>query len=340
MWSGHQLESLADGGTNLTWQSVGLNEPVALTPELLLKIQAIAEACSGDEVPKEHLRGLMAFLMLYMLAGLHKRHLSSNILCRVHSELPVGAGLGSSAAYSAAVCGALFRLADVSFCGTPEEKSHCSSNGSALLPCKSCKHALNHWTYQSERVLHGNPSGIDNSIAIYGGALSFIRGQGITPLERMPVLPLVLTDTRVPRSTQQLVAGVGARRDKFPVVMGPVLSAIGNISKEFVSLISRPDSVGERELLGVVGTLVDMNQGLLECIGVSHPAIRRVINAAAPYHYHTKLTGAGGGGCVLTLIHDALHKEELCKAIEDLGMRPFDVLVGCEGLSFVGLHTH
>ncbi len=71
--------------------------------------------------------------------------------------------------HSSAVCGALFRVAKVAFCSDDHESSACSSHGTAAVPCKGCKHGLNHWTYQAERVLHGNPSGIDNSIAIYGG---------------------------------------------------------------------------------------------------------------------------------------------------------------------------
>ena len=76
-----------------------------------------------------------------------------------------------------ATCGALFRLANAAFCLDDAEKTACSSHSSASVPCKGCKHVLNHWTYQAERVLHGNPSGIDNSIAIYGGEWKSCSGR-------------------------------------------------------------------------------------------------------------------------------------------------------------------
>jgi mevalonate kinase len=97
----------------------------------------------------------------------------------------------------------------------------------------------------------------------------------------MPLLPLLVIDTRVPRSTQALVAGVLQRRESFPEVMGPVIGAIGHVSRTAMALFSQ-DDLARETLLQKLGTLIDMNQGLLECIGVSHQAIRLVINKTLP----------------------------------------------------------
>ena len=242
-----------------------------LSPELLATLRTLAGE-GGAAVSEEHGKGVAAFLLLFLLGGAGS---SAAAAARVWSTLPVGAGLGSSAAFSAAVCGALARAAGLRFCGA-------GAAPCGATPCASCRAALNERTFLAERVLHGSPSGIDNSVAVHGGALSFVRGRGIVPLAAMPLLPLLLVDTGVPRSTQALVAGVLRRREAFPEVMGPALSAIGGISRAAIALLDGSGEAGREAMLQRLGTLIDMNQGLLECIGVSHASIRQVINTTAP----------------------------------------------------------
>ncbi len=275
-----ELASLSRGQVVCTWplsrlEALGAVHGVTarslpeLTPGLLAELrEASQEGCST--LTHDEAKGVSAFLMLALVCRVQGRGLTA----RVWSDLPVGAGLGSSAAFSASVCGALTRVGGMRFCG--EDKTPCGG-----APCAACKEGLNGWTYHAERVLHGSPSGIDNSVAIYGGALSFVKGKGISVLPAMPLLPLLLVDTRVGRSTQALVAGVLKRKEEYPAVMQPTLAAIGHISQTAIKLFGE-DYVPRADMLRQLGTLIDMNQGLLECIGVSHSSIRQVINATAP----------------------------------------------------------
>lgn len=84
----------------------------------------------------------------------------------VRSNLPVGAGLGSSASYSVCLATALLQL-----------------NGH-LVGLKSAekKELINLWAFQAEKVIHGNPSGIDNTVSTLGGAVMFKKGERIQPL--------------------------------------------------------------------------------------------------------------------------------------------------------------
>ncbi len=269
-----QLESLASGTGDsavspcVSWDcsvlvrfasdnALSPGSPAPLSPALLSALSALASSSSSSSspVPPAHLSGLAAFLLLFFASGPPGRALDAV----VGSALPVGAGLGSSAAFCAAVCAALCRHGGL----------------------KTDKETLNAWTFQAERVLHGSPSGIDNSVAVFGGCLMYTKAGGISVLKNAPVLPLLLIDTRVPRSTQKLVAGVLQRREAFPTIMSPVIGAIGHISRTAVELFGRSD-LPRDQLLQQLGTLIDMNQGLLECIGVSHPSIRQVINETLP----------------------------------------------------------
>lgn len=85
----------------------------------------------------------------------------------VRSNLPVGAGLGSSASYSVCLATALLQL-----------------NGHLLGSMETAeqRELINQWAFQAEKVIHGNPSGIDNTVSTLGGAVMFKKGEKIEPL--------------------------------------------------------------------------------------------------------------------------------------------------------------
>ncbi|XP_078741822.1 mevalonate kinase, partial [Lampetra fluviatilis] len=123
----------------------------------------------------------------------------------VVSDLPPGSGLGSSAAYSTSLSTALLTLTRRL---TTTGSGYCVSRFSA---CDLS--VVNSWAMEAERIVHGTPSGIDNAISTYGGALRFESGK-ITPLPRLATLRVVVTNTLVPRCTKKLVAAVRTRVEK------------------------------------------------------------------------------------------------------------------------------
>lgn len=207
------------------------------------------------------------------------------------STLPVGAGLGSSASFSVALSAALLLLGN----GIPDPSDE---------PDSKSREIINAWSYLGESCIHGNPSGIDNVVATNGGAVRYRRtsdGPVVEPYISFPVLDLVLTNTKVSRHTSQLVAGVGALRKEYPAIVDPILESVTRIVEQAHESISNEKD--PKVLNETLSALADINHGLLVALGVSHLSLEQIRGASqATKLGATKLTGAGGGGCAITIV--------------------------------------
>ncbi|MCD6262871.1 mevalonate kinase, partial [Candidatus Bathyarchaeota archaeon] len=149
--------------------------------------------------------------------------------------------------------------------------------------------------YEAERVVHGTPSGIDNTIATYGGGLIYERGKSMERLESLREIPLVIGNTGRSRSTGELVERVRRLREKYRTLVDPIIDAIAHIARLGREALLEGD-------LQRMGELMRMNHGLLWALGVSSPELDRLVNAALEAGaLGAKLTGAGGGGCMIAL---------------------------------------
>uniref|UniRef100_A0A8B9D1I8 Mevalonate kinase n=1 Tax=Anser brachyrhynchus TaxID=132585 RepID=A0A8B9D1I8_9AVES len=246
-----------------------------------------AEASAPDSL------AILAFL--YMCLAISAKYgdvPSADIV--VWSELPTGAGLGSSAAYAVCLAAALLRACGAISCPLKDGETTARWTEEEMT-------LINSWAFQGERVIHGNPSGVDNAVATWGGALRYQSGK-IKSLKRVPTLRILLTNTKVPRSTKVLVVGVKEKILKFPAIMNPVLDSIDAISQECQSVLEAMPANPSPEYYPVLEELFDINQHHLNVIGVGHPSLDRLCRVTASHGLHSKLTGAGGGGCGITLL--------------------------------------
>lgn len=134
------------------------------------------------------------------------------------------------------------------------------------------------------------------------------RSGDLTRIKSNMPLKMLITNTKVGRNTKALVAGVSERAVRHPNSMTSVFTAVDSISNEVAMIIQSPSSddlsiIDKEEKLAV---LMEMNQGLLQCMGVSHASIETVLRTTLKYKLASKLTGAGGG-CVLTLLPTCIH---------------------------------
>jgi len=182
---------------------------------------------------------------------------------------------------------------------------------------------------------------VDNAVAVYGGALAFTRPgfarkPGMDGIRGFKSVRFLVIDSKVPRDTKSLVAGVGKRKIEEPLIIEPLLEAIQSISDEARRALTDVD-LPRSTLLSGLAALIDENHAHLATMGVSHPVLEiiRAKTAAAPYHLHTKLTGAGGGGCLVTLVPDGFPDQLLNKLMSELeedGFETHFTNVGGSGL--------
>jgi mevalonate kinase len=225
----------------------------------------------------------------------------SGLVLRVCSELPPGAGLGSSAALAVAMLRALATAAGRRL-AAPEELAL----GRRL-----------------ERIFHGESSGIDPAAAALpgGGCFHFVRGEppAVRPLRLGRPLPLVVALGETRRSTGAAVGGLRARWEADRPRYEGLLDAVA-------AVVEAGTEAAERGELHALGEALDRNQALLEELGVSAPEVEVLVAAARRGGaLGAKLTGGGAGGAVIALGGDP---EPLAAALRAAGARTMMVRLG------------
>jgi mevalonate kinase len=212
----------------------------------------------------------------------------------INSTVPVAAGLGSSAAVLAAATTAL----------------------GALLKAKMSKEDVFRITYETEKAVHGTPSGVDPAISTFGGTLLFQMDTGFKPLDAKAEIPLVVGDTGVERSTRIQVEKVRNLMETYPSLFEPLRKAAREVVLRAIDAFKNND-------LGALGDLMNINHALLYGLGVSDESLEWLVNASRKAGaLGAKLTGAGGGGCMIALAKNE-RIEQVLEAIMRAGGRPF-----------------
>lgn len=283
-----------------------------------------------DDARKIHKAAASAFLYLFLSLGSQK---SPACIYTLRSTLPIGAGLGSSASISVCLSAALLlqiRTLAGPHPDQPQDESELQIE------------RINRWAFVGELCIHGNPSGVDNTVSSGGRAVIFKRDDyskppTVTSLRNFPELPLLLVNSRQPRSTATEVAKVGALKKAYPLVTESMLDSIGKITESAHELIaSQGSGPNDPASIQKLGGLITMNHGLLVSLGVSHPKleqIRELVDEAGIGW--TKLTGAGGGGCVITLLKpgtDAESLRDLERKLDAEGFERFETTLGGDGV--------
>ncbi|KAI9797033.1 MAG: Mevalonate kinase [Piccolia ochrophora] len=285
-----------------------------------------------EEVRKVHRAAATCFLYLFLSLG---SQASPPCIYTLRSTIPIGAGLGSSASISVCLSAAL--LLQIRALAGPHPDQPGDESELQL-------ERINRWAFVGEMAIHGNPSGVDNTVASGGRAVLFKRTDyqkppTVTPLRNFPELPLLLVNTRQPRSTATEVAKVSTLKQAHPVVTDMMLESIDRITESAHQLITS-STFDERDSSSFqhLGELIRMNHGLLVSLGVSHPRLERIRELVDHADIGwTKLTGAGGGGCAITMLKPDADPESLRALDSNLEAENFEIYRTTLGGNGVGV---
>ena len=210
----------------------------------------------------------------------------------VRSKIPCGCGLGSGAAVASAAFRAIFRFFGV----------------------RADPRTLSNMVYEIEKLHHGTPSGIDNTVIAMGRPVLFRKDSGwrflAAPKRRFSI---IVGHTGTSHRTADVVADVAKARAAAPAAYDAVFREIGGIAR-------RGAAAFQKGRFAELGRLMDRNQTLLERIGVSSPKIDRLVAAARKAGaLGAKLSGAGRGGCMAAITDDPACARRVRGALRSAG---------------------
>ena len=256
-----------------------------LTPKIM--IDSLYFTGSLEEAPRK-MSGISACI-LATLETLDEK--SAGLEIHLSSTIPVGRGLGSSAAVAIAIVKSLFSYYE-------KELSH---------------ETLMTLVQIAEKDAHGNPSGIDMAAASRDFPIWFQKEQEPLPLEISATFYLIVADTGQVGKTRMAVESI---RDKYqlnPVETKHSIDLLGDITYTAKDALLNGD-------LAILGSALNAAQKELASLGVSDEGIDNLVEVArATGALGAKLTGGGRGGCVIALAKDANHASELAQALEAAG---------------------
>ena len=189
---------------------------------------------------------------------------------------------------------------------------------------------INEIAYEAEKAYAGTPSGIDNTAATYGGLIWFRKNLsgGPNTFERVNIkepVEIIIGNTGVVVDTKEMVAGVAERKKKNPEKYDPLFNQAEELAFEARKALE------EKFDLRKVGRLMNKNHSLLQEVEVSCKELNYLVNLAREQGaFGAKLTGGGGGGCMVALTPGKELQEAVATAMEKEGFKVLRTKIGIQ----------
>jgi mevalonate kinase len=255
-----------------------------------------------NELEKEHPKKVI-FALTAIKNFFQKYNINSGLRIKTKSEFSSEFGLGSSSAITVGVIKGLSELFKINL------------NNKDLFDL----------SYKTVLDIQEVGSGFDVAAAIYGGTIFFVTaGKVIEPI-KIKELPIIVGYTGIKADTATLVKMVYRELAEEP-------EKINRNFDEGAKIVNEAKEQIQKSNWKRVGELMDLNQELLRELGVSSKELEKLIlsakNAGA---YGAKLSGAGGGDCMIAIADNKNH-ENVKKAIEKAGGKIIDAKLNAEGV--------
>ncbi|HEY9246985.1 MAG TPA: mevalonate kinase, partial [Candidatus Methanoperedens sp.] len=221
------------------------------------------------------------------VSGAIRKMNSPSVSINITSDIPVGSGLGSSAAVTIAALAAI-----------NSEFGYGFSNEDIA----GMGHAV-------EKEVQGAASPTDTYVSTFGGVIEIISRKRLDTLECGVVIGNTSKGATL-KKTAKIVRQVADLKEEYPDMINPIIKTIGSFARKGEMLVSQKNYIS-------LGKLMNINHGLLDALGVGTLELSSLVYAARNAGaYGAKITGAGGGGCMVALTDSP---DDVAGAIESAG---------------------
>ena len=238
----------------------------------------------------------------YYLANKSIENKDSGIRIQIDSEIPLGAGLGSSSACCVAGAAAIFKL----FGNISKEEV--------------MKLAI-----EAERTIFENTSGADCTVCTYGGIMEYDKNKGFKKIQYKPNFQLVIINSNIEHSTQSMVSKVKEFENKNTEEFSRLSDLESKLVEDVLKLV-KENKIQE------IGQKMNQNQKYLENIGISNKELTKMIRIGQESSFGAKITGSGGGGCIFALTNES-NLQNILKKFKDNNYECFSTKIDFKGLN-------
>lgn len=228
-------------------------------------------------------------ILNYVLNAVKSVHQGSGLDICIDVNVPIGGGLGSSAAVTVALIAAVSKF-----------------NNMDLK-----KKEIARLAHKVELEVQNYASPLDTTISTYGGLIYLKNAKKIVSLDINHNIPLVIGSTNQRGDTGKLVKAVKIKKESYPEIINPVIDSIGSLTIEAKEAILNNDKKR-------IGELMNINHGLLDALGVNTLELSNMVyTARVAGASGSKITGAGGGGSIISFCPGTEEVRAVLKKIEN-----------------------
>jgi len=256
-----------------------INKRVTVTAEKIKENKISIKSSVGNLVsdPKKPIEEIDYQLRpFYFLADkmIQKYNERSGLEITINSEIPLGVGLGSSSACCVASAAAI-----------------------SGVFTKNSKEEILQMAIDAEKTIFPNTSGADSTVCTYGGLMQYDKKNGYSAIDSENSFDLIIANSKIKHSTKEVVSNVKKFQEKNEEQFSKICNEEKKLIEDVLICLKNNDLEG-------MGKNMIKNQEFLETIGVSNEKLKDMIKISNQFSFGAKLTGAGDGGCIFSLVDE------------------------------------
>ena len=235
---------------------------------------------------------------------INENNFSNGVDIEIQSEIPIGAGLGSSSACCVAAALSISNLFS-----------------------KLDKNQILELAIEAEKTIFPNTSGADCTVSVFGGIIDYQKDNGYKIIETNHEFDFIVVNSKKSHSTNIVVNRVNEFKNENKKIFDDLCGEESKLIEKAIDSLQKFD-------LETIGKCMAQNQIFLEQLGVSNDLLLSIVKLVEKETFGAKITGAGDGGCIIALTeknkkdsvleHIKVEHESYPVTIDKVGMQVFN----------------